>query len=73
MVGIRIHVIHYLVATPSLQQREEPYQVDAVPLPHIPNTIRDSISVKCIRISTSSERVCEFCYWVFNLFLLGYM
>ena len=33
MVGIRIHVIHYLVATPSLQQREEPYQVDAVPLP----------------------------------------
>ena len=33
MVGIRIHVIHYLVATPSLQQREESYQVDAVPLP----------------------------------------
>ena len=57
MVGIRIHVIHYLVATPSLQQREEPYQVDAVPLPHIPNTIRDKISVKCIRVNTPSEFV----------------
>ena len=38
MVGIRIHVIHCLVVTPSLQQREEPHQGDAVPLP--PNTRR---------------------------------
>ena len=40
------------------------------PLSHIPDTIRDSISVKCIRISTLSECVYEFCYWVFNLFIL---
>ena len=36
MVGIGIHVIHCLVVTPSLQQREEPYQGDAVP--HAPHT-----------------------------------
>ena len=33
MVGIRIHLIHCLVVTSSLQQREEPGQGDAVPLP----------------------------------------
>ena len=33
MVGIRIHLIHYLVVTSSLQQREELDQGDAVPPP----------------------------------------
>ena len=33
MVGIRIHVIRCLVVTPSLQQREEPHQGDAIPPP----------------------------------------
>ena len=33
MVGIRIHVIHCLVVTPFLQQREEPHEGGAVPLP----------------------------------------
>ena len=33
MVGIRIHLIHYLVVTSSLQQREGPDQGDVVPPP----------------------------------------
>ena len=33
MVGIGIHVIHCLVVTSSLQQREEPHEGDAVPPP----------------------------------------
>ena len=33
MVGIIIRVIHCLVVTPSLQQREEPDQGDAIPPP----------------------------------------
>ncbi|KAM3753433.1 hypothetical protein ACB098_03G093800 [Castanea mollissima] len=35
-------------------QCEEPNQGDADPLPHIPDTIQDSISVKCHRVSTPS-------------------
>ena len=30
MVGIRIHVIHCLVVTPSLQQHEEPHEGGAI-------------------------------------------
>ena len=33
MVGNRIHVIHRLVVTPFLQQREEPHEGGAVPPP----------------------------------------
>ncbi|KAL4597137.1 hypothetical protein ACB092_12G214300 [Castanea dentata] len=42
-----------------MQQCEEPDQGDAVPLPCIPNTIRDSISIKCIAVNTPSEFVMD--------------
>ena len=45
IVGIRIHLIHCLVVTSSLQQREEPDQGDAVPPP--PHTRHYTRQHKC--------------------------